>query len=377
MKKIVYFHPKINLPPLGGGDTHSHEILKTLKEMGYKIFLFLLEIEEQPIITRTNWGYEEVYLFKKTADRLIIKRALSKYIDEIKPQFIFMNYASWDCVLDHEKHASIKRIIYNHHFESIRYKMGTYYRDVWNKHLPKSYLHIYKDLYAQDLFKKKDFKPDPKEYEVYDRYDLTFVCADFGAALIKTNCKKTQVVSFPVTLTPKESQPKYQKLALFTVSPYTFAFQGYYFFIKCILPLILKREPLFRVRLFGPGSELFLPAPNIICKKYVLNLEGEYQKASMTLCPSFSGTGQQIKIIEAMHYGIAPVSMENPMQFNPTINAETGFVAKTAEEFADYTLRLYQNRELAMEMGQNAQRYARANFTNTLLKERLKSVEVI
>ncbi len=160
------------------------------------------------------------------------------------------------------------------------------------------------------------------------------------------------------------------------MSPYTFAFQGYYFFVKRILPLILKKEPLFRVRLFGPGSDLFLPAPNIICKKYVHNIEAEYEQASMTLCPSFSGTGQQIKIIEAMHYGVAPVSMENPMQYNPTIHGETGFVAQTAEKFAEYTLRLYQNRELAQEMGQNAQQYARANFTNRLLKKRLEAIEL-
>lgn len=382
MKKIVYFLPKINKPAMGGGDVHSFEILENLKILGYKLYLFILERDSYPIVQKNNWGFEETF-FLRLPDGINevevprIKEAFSNFIDRIRPDYIWMNYASCDKFLDHERHNRIKKIIYNHHFESVRLKMSALYSLTWNAVAPKNFDEVTPILYDLDFYKDQDLEPDPKEYETYDRYDLTFVIEDFGADLIRKNCKKTQVFSFPVTLFPRECSAKFEKVALFTMSSYHFNYQGYYFFTKKVLPLILKKQPLFFVRLIGIGSDYFYPTSNVFCKKFVLDLQKEYERASLSICPSFAGTGQQVKIIEAMHYGIPSVCMEVPMQYNPIKHKETGYIAKSAEEFAEYTLELYNNPTHAREMGALAQKVAREKYNHNILITSLKKIEGI
>ncbi len=371
---MVYFHHKLNCPPLTGAELHSHEILKTMKDLGFKIYIFVLETEQRPVVMRDNWIYEEVFISKNITSKKRMKKKFSDYLDKVVPDYIFINYASWDFILDHKKYAASTRIIYNHHFESIRLKMTEAYLKKFKDHFPSSIDDVHPELYSQDFFINKNFTPDPEEYRIYNQYDFTLAIEDFGAPLIKQKCSKTTVISFPVTLSPRDCKPKYQKLALYTMSPYTFAFQGYYFFVKKILPLIVKKAPLFRTRVIGLGSDLFFPAPNMVCKNYVLDLKAEYQQASLSLSPAFSGTGQQIKIIESMHFAVPPVAMRNPMQFNPIEHAKTGFIADTAEEFAHYTLQLYLDRDLAQTMGKKAQEVAQSYYNHQLLKNKLRSL---
>ncbi len=376
MIKLVFFHSKLNLPPLGGGDVHTHEILSCLKKLGFKIYLFLLETEKRPILTRDNWGYEEVRLLKEHENKQKVFEALNQYIEKVDPQVIWVNYPSWGHLLDFSRHKRRLKILYNHHFESIRQQMASIYYNLWNSNVPKSLDSVHPKLYDLNLYKSYSFEAQSWEYEMYDQYDMVYAIEDLGAALIKEKCRKTKVYSFPVTLSPKDCEMEYQKVALYTMSPYSFHFQGYYFFIKCVLPLILKKEPFFRVRLTGIGSEYFLPSPHVICKRYVLNLKEEYQKARLLLCPSFSGTGQQVKIVEAMHYGLPVVSMENSYQFNPINSGKTGFIAKNAQEFANAVLALYQDRSFAKEIGQRAKQIIRQKYSHDLLVRQLNKIKM-
>ena len=78
-----------------------------------------------------------------------------------------------------------------------------------------------------------------------------------------------------------------------------------------------------------------------------------------------------------MHHGIPVVMMENPMQFNPVEHGETGFVARNAHEFAYFALKLYHDRELAMNMGERARQVARAHYSNSLLVEKLSTINLL
>lgn len=374
---MIYFHPFLNKPPLSGGDVHSHEMLKTLKKMGYKIYLFILESKNRPMITKEGWGYEDLVVYSHHAGKPYIRKVFTEYIDKVQPDYIYMNYLSTDFYVDHERFKHIKKIMYNHHFETTRRKMNSAFGDAWNKVAATCFEEVSEELYDLDFFKSKDTEPDPEEYEILDKYDLSLVIQDYGAKLIEENSKKTKVVSFPVTMSPRECNPTFQKVALYPLSSYTFAYQGYYFFTKRVLPLILKKQPLFLARLTGVGTSYFFPSKNILDKRFVSNIKKEYERASLCLCPCIAGTGQQVKIVEAMHFGIPCVSMDIPTQFNPIEHGKTGFIAKNAEEFARYTLLLFNDPKFAREMGAKAQKVAREKYTNILLEEKFKAIESI
>lgn len=374
MKKIVYFNNRLYFSTCNGADKHSREILVALNALGYELHLFLV-LSDYSVDQQNELPFiKSIETMNGLKDRVEIKKRLSSMIEKIEPDLIFMNYPSWDNVLDHERFKNIKKVIHNHHFESIRQKMAKYYIDRWNEIVPTRLEDVHPDLYRRDFFSERNFQPDTEEYLVYDRYDQTYALCDFGEACIRARTHYTQVIGMPICLTPRETEPKYQKLALYPVSPFSYNYQGYCYFTKKILPEILKMDPLFRVRLTGFGANTFFSAPNIICSNYQSSLKTYYEQASLTLCPAFSGTGQQVKIIESMHHAVPVVMMENPMQFNPIEHEKTGFVAKNSKEFAMYARILYHDKELANEMGQRAQRVARTLYSNQQLIKILSNI---
>ena len=59
-----------------------------------------------------------------------------------------------------------------------------------------------------------------------------------------------------------------------------------------------------------------------------------------------AGTGQQIKILEAMAHGLAVVTIRRGLEKPAVEHGVTGFVANGPEEFADYTSHMWKDKAL-------------------------------
>lgn len=53
-----------------------------------------------------------------------------------------------------------------------------------------------------------------------------------------------------------------------------------------------------------------------------------YQQAKFAICPLIGGTGQQVKIIEAMAHGLPVVALHNVSESSPIEHGVNGFIAK-------------------------------------------------
>ena len=355
MTKMVYFHPALNSPPLYGSQVSSFEILKTLKEVGYKIHLFIVEKPGEPILSKNdNWGFEDLKIISQSSMSQM-RCEFSSYIEKVKPKVIFLNYTSWDEVLDHKKFKKVTRIIYNHHFcETIRRKWYAAYHKLWGSKMFSSIDSVPENLIDLNFLKLQSFGVDQGEFSVYDKYDYTLAIPDAGLKEIQDKCKNTQVISLKATLPPQEGHSEYGPFAILPLGTNSFNLQGYCFFAKKILPLILEKYPFFRVKVFGLHSKSYPSAPNVFLKGFCDNLHREYFKARFLLCPTFNGTGQQIKVLDAMSCSLPTVLMENSMQHIPFTHGVEGFIAKDENEFAQYCLLLFSDINLAKEMGRKA-----------------------
>jgi glycosyltransferase involved in cell wall biosynthesis len=94
-------------------------------------------------------------------------------------------------------------------------------------------------------------------------------------------------------------------------------------------------------------------------------------EAAFLVCPVFGGTGQQVKIVEAMAHGLAVVALRDAAERSPLEHGISGLVADTAEEFAEHVLTLWKDRALCRALGQAARRVVTEQLSEGRLMDAL------
>ena len=60
-----------------------------------------------------------------------------------------------------------------------------------------------------------------------------------------------------------------------------------------------------------------------------------YRSSAFAICPLLAGTGEQVKIVDAMAHGLAVVATRRSASSSPIVDGVNGYVVDSAEEFAD------------------------------------------
>jgi glycosyltransferase involved in cell wall biosynthesis len=397
--KVIFFFPHNPYPPQSGAHKRSLEMLSGLKELGCKVTLV-----SSYISSCTAWSdesirglekdyVEKVYIYKSSfLDRQFqqfmkilnvlykltnreqslvsaihtpygMRHWFSKILEEISPHFIFMNYAYWDGLLKHNALKSIPRILETHDLLTLNIQM----QSALSPYLTKSVLktgNINEELLDENYFTKLDLKPSEEEFKIIDQYNYTIAISNEEAKLIQKNTTNTKVVLIPVTHEHCNLQNTYAGASIFPVGPNPFNIQGYLYFIKKVLPKILKSEPSFSVDVTGLfWKNVTIEPPGIQLKGFITDLKTVYQQAGFLICPVFGGTGQQVKVVEAMAYGLPVVALRQAADRSPIEHGVNGFIANDADEFANYALQLWNDRELCRRLGIAARKTIANNFS--------------
>src|SRR6185436_18574699 len=99
-------------------------------------------------------------------------------------------------------------------------------------------------------------------------------------------------------------------------------------------------EQDFDLQVTGYLTGRVVAARGVTLAGHVPDLRAAYARARFMVCPVFGGTGQQIKIVEAMAHGLAVVALRGAARNSPVRHGVNGFVAADAAEFAEYAQRL-------------------------------------
>jgi glycosyltransferase involved in cell wall biosynthesis len=395
--KVLFFFPHNPYPPKSGAHKRALEMLMGLKELGCKVTLISSHISSctpwsDDSIRELEKDYvEKVYVYETSfLDRKLL-RILDKFYRETKrkpslasvfhtppgmrkwfskvvvktsPHFILMNYAHWDGLLKHKALKSIPRIIETHDLLTLNSQMQATLTPYLTSASIKTG-ELKEELLDENYFRKLDLKPSKKEFKIYDQYDYTIAISKEEATAIQKNSLKTKVILIPVTQEPCNFENSYSGASVFPIGPNPFNIQGYLYFIKKVLPKILKYEPNFSVDVTGVfwNNVSLEPRPGIQLKGFVPDLKTVYQYAGFLICPVFGGTGQQVKVVEAMAHGLPVVALRQAADRSPIVHGVNGFVADNADEFAKYALQLWQDRELCKRLGNAARKTIATDFS--------------
>jgi glycosyltransferase involved in cell wall biosynthesis len=116
-----------------------------------------------------------------------------------------------------------------------------------------------------------------------------------------------------------------------------------------------------------------LDVPGIKLRGFIPNLADLYLEAAFLPCPIFGGTGQQVKIVEALAHGLPVIAFEAAAKTSPIIHNVNGLIAHDALEFAEHTVYLWQNRDFCQELGRAGRETIRNEFSSNLSQRVVKS----
>ena len=405
--KVAFFSPNNPSPASSGFHQRELEILSGLRYLGCSTHLLssifksihpwtassikhlkLNLVETLQIYQPTRWDYLIWQLSKyhrvipqyfPTLSAILtppgFRAWFKRRIEDITPDIIWMNYAYYDGLVDHIDFKNIVRAIDIIDLISVNRKM---WRAISPLHKPSTCLsaeNIDDQLLEEDFFIKSNFPVEAWEYKLYEKYSYTVSINQIETDTLKRNTQCTHVIYIPMSIELPKAVAEYSGPAIFPTGDNPYNIQGYFYFTKKVLPLILKESSEFILQVTGYCSmDRVSPVDGVLLSGYVPDLTISFSTARFLICPIFGGTGQLIKVIEAMSYGLPVIIPSQAASRTPVRHNYNGFIARDVNEFADFTLRLWNDRELCLRMGQAARATVAEEYSKSHLYSGLNQI---
>lgn len=406
MTRILVFFPHNPFPPRSGAHRRCLQILQGFQLLGSEVLLasstHTSDMEWSPVGDQTlrAYGISKLYIHSASIwDRRYIKymhkfyhalhrtppldsanyappglchwfRQLTRATD---PDLILINYAFWGRLLSSELHRQYSTAIDMHDFISL-YRPRFLLMERFLSSPPFSPETVDPVFLQENFFDSFDFQISPAEFAIYNRFKYTIAITRSDADLIQHHATHTRVITVPMTQETALLDNQYDGAALYTPGRNPFNVQGYLYFAARVLPRVLEREPSFCLHVSGAVSDDLAAVRGVKLLGFVPDLIGEYTHSRFLICPILGKTGQQIKIVEAMAYGVPVVATAIAAEGSPIRHGENGFIADGLNEFTEYVVRLWQDHSLCQRMGTAARETIALEFSQEQLLGGLRQI---
>lgn len=406
MKKVLFYFPQKFYPPQTGAHKRCLQLLlglkalgcdivfassayrnrawtdvaaqEVLKFFGCEISLFRPNLWQRGVSAAVDYSRKWFFRSYDCPQRIVSvhrKEWFSSLLDNIKPDILVMNYANSDAFVDLSKLGGCVSVMEMHDLISLNNKMQlSMIKDVGlNSIITGSNIDKILEL---DYFDRLSIDVDSYEYEIYDKYKYTLCISEDEKQKVALNTRFTTTVHIPMTHEVKCIDNTYDSESLFCSGSNPFNNQGYYYFVKKILPLIRRKRPDYCITVTGNFYNYISPTivDSVKYLGFVSDLKPLYLTMRFFVCPVFGGTGQQVKIVEAMAHGLPVVAFSSAASRSPIRHAENGLIANSAEEFAEYVLSLWCDKELCRKLGKAARLTIAKEYHQNRLLEKLSPI---
>ena len=398
--RVLAFYPHNPYPPRTGADNGFIGVIDALQDLGCEVSLI-----SSTFFTDKPWRIREtedfcrqkninIYLHQADEEDNIyvrsmqmmgkskmwdmkipdgLRKSFSEVYDEVSPDVVLINYAWWGRLIDDPKYSGSVKVIQMHDLLSLNEKMQDAARQLVC-HPPYDVNGVRPEALVEDVFARFNLTGDEDEYKVYDNYDYVIAVSDREMERIKAHASHTNPIVIPAPLGSRNfvEENTYGGYPLFAIANNVFNVQAYLYFVKKVLPLIRKEIPKFQLNVVGDGCKELQKSDGVNLLGFVDDIMSLYRNSCFAIAPMIGGTGQSVKVLEAMANGLPVVSLNNSYQVCSVHHGVDGFTASSAREFADHVIRLYEDRDLCRSMGANARKGISRNYSYKKIVEALK-----
>jgi glycosyltransferase involved in cell wall biosynthesis len=277
-----------------------------------------------------------------------LRRWFKELVFRIDPSCIVIHYAFADRLLDHARYRNIYRIVEMHDLLSVNLQIRQY--------LDAKITEFTRAGHAGDLFNPtlrwaEKFNCSDEELAIYDQYDAVIAISQQEHMILQNRLRRARAVWIPMRIPPVKLDNTYDGSPIFIASGNICNRAGLMLLINDLLHRVIAQCPDFQIDVIGDISQFAIPSSNVRYLGYVSSLGDVCQKAAFAICPVFSGTGQQIKVIEAMAHGLPVVAFRQTAVESPLQHAKNGLVATDKDDFARHLITMWRNRALCRQLG--------------------------
>lgn len=400
-KTALVFFPHNPYPAQSGAHRRCLSMLQALQTLGYEVTLFSSTLftdapwtDESIQQLQANLGIEvnlhqgtaadQDYIFYagKRVDGTVnfsmftppgLRTSFRQLFRQLSPDIVVVNYSLWGGLAIGKEFQSALRLIDTIDLYSQNLKMNY----VLKQHALKTPIQLKEInplLIEENFFSKFDIEATADEYWIFSQYDCTIAISPKEEKAIVQHTKNTTVKYIPITLDPESIDNTYTGQPLLAIGPNPFNLQGYCYFTKKVLPLVLETIPDFNLQVVGSSCKHLSPTLGTKILGFVPDLKPLYAASRFAICPLIGGTGQQVKIVEAMAHGVPVIALSNLAESSPIEHGVNGYIAQDAAEFAKYTVQLWQDPELCRTLGSAARATIAQNFSEQILTQKLESI---
>ncbi len=380
---ILFITPYLPYPPISGGRLQTFLRIKNLKKIGHNVYLISIvdgdlsgrDVEDMKRyvtgleVMRSRIDLSKLkYLFRKSLI-LEIFPYLSGFEEKIKS--ILKNkdiditiYEGLGVAQYKRATNNIPSVIYEHNVEhEIVEQLVSYYR--------KYPLKLFKGEILRNIwlyvFGSREIDLARKfESVALSKFDLCITCSDRDADILKRMSGKTSILPIPwiIEIPEKINIPCKKDI-------YNLVFVGSMYwepnkdaimwFIKEVMPLL--RESLKNIRLIVVGSfmsrEIYKLNNNrdIFIRGFVKDISKVWLDTDIFIAPIRLGSGVNVKIIEAMSYGIPIITTSKGAEGLNASGGEHFLISDTPKEFFENIKCLIDNLEMRKSLSIKAREY--------------------
>lgn len=400
IRRVLIFFQHNPFPPTTGAHQRCLAVIRALRKLGHKVALF-----GSSLLTDTTWNEVARRQLEKSygitvklyhpalADDRYIKsfwqhdrqtfwghfaspgltRAFLNFAKRFNPDVVIVNYSYFGELVDHPFFKNKLKILETLDLYSVSEQMQELFRDhFWPAPIDPAQIPI--ALLEDGFFKHRNIEAWPEEYQACDLYDVSVMVSPKEESSVRAHTRRTQVVRIPITAEVQSIDNTYDGRPLFVAALNMMNAQGYLYFIRQVLPVIRANCPNFVLDVAGSINKHFLAISGVQPKGYVPELADLYRTAPFSICPMLAATGQQIKVVESMSFGVPVVIHKNVADSSPVIHEVNGLIADTPEQFAAHCLRLFMDRKLCKKLGTAARATIAKDWSDTRLTEDFKRI---
>lgn len=408
-RRVLFFFPHNPLPPRSGSHRRCVSMLQSLAELGWEVTFFgSTALSNTPWSTPESRDFARRYgisielhrltpfdrvlgrFFKRLYRTRWLKKPIrphlptpfgmrEKFVRAVQrrdPEVIWMNYVCWDGLLTGVGDERGLRVVDTHDLVTLNMRMQRLLGAELARLRLSPEMAPRSDILREDYFERLSLEPCPTEFEILDRYDETIAISAEDARVMRRNTHRTRVSTIPMCHEPVFAGQTYADPPVMLLGSHMFNLQGLLYFAHQVLPRIRDRCPSFVCRVTGglAADPLFPREACLPRLGFVPDLSSLLRDASYTICPVFGGTGQPIKIIEAMAHGLAVVAPRAAAAATPLRHGVSGLIADDAAAFAEYCLRLGSDPALCRRMGEAAREAIASECSRRRLLEGLSEL---
>lgn len=396
-RRVLLFFPHNPTPPKSGAHVRCLQMIEGLVGLGVS-----LTLASSTLYSETTWndeavralkalGVREVHVHRPTFserlalmiksrwDRLAgrnrgiftsspsgLRRWFSRIKQELDPDVTIISYAMWHDLRGPDD--SGVSAIDTYEFVTVTDQMTSRLRSAFGA-TGGRVEEVDPAALIENFF--SDIRPAPEELSIYDSCDYTIAISPVEARTIEASCPNTKTIYLPMTFEVREIANSYGGPVIYTTGPNLFNLQGYLYFARRVLPRVLKESPEFELLMTGSVTAQVRPAQGVRMERFIPDLAPTYASAAFAISPLLIVAGQQVKVVEAMAYGLPVVALEFAAEGSPIRHGENGLLAKDAEEFAQCVLTLWNDRVLCRRLGDEARLTVAERFPSTRFRTEL------